>query len=192
MSASLPWEQIEALVGQRLKTLAEVNAFEIDRVDSDELVLTISTGSERRITRKALMRAWARIVAGDEITRAHLDELEERQGTYMAAILAKLPGVGFAYDPLRIYASLPTTQPTTQAGQEVTRFLGWAANPDSCPYLDEEKRHLWATVLAGCGRVRSWEELDSILIQLTNEYADSKLRKVPLHLRREARAFRAL
>jgi len=65
----------------------------------------ISTGSERRITRKALLRAWARIVASDEITRAHLDELEERQGTYMAAILA--PGVGFAYDPLRVYASCP-------------------------------------------------------------------------------------
>jgi hypothetical protein len=182
---------VEALVGQRLKTLAEVHPFEIDRVDSDELVLTISTGSERTITRIALLRAWARIVAGDEITRADLDEIEERQGTYMAAIMAKIPGVEFAYDPLRLYARLPTSEHTTQEGKEVTRFLNWAANPDSCPYLDEEKRHLWATVLAGCGRVRGWEELDSLLIQLTNEYADSKLRAVPRRLRREAREFRS-
>jgi hypothetical protein len=42
-----PWDQLEGLVGTPLRTLAEVSPFEINGLETDEVVLTISTGWER-------------------------------------------------------------------------------------------------------------------------------------------------
>lgn len=188
LDAQFPWEQLENLVGQKLKTLAEASPFEIDRLEVDDVVLTISTGEERWITRAAFRRAWARLAAGDEVSREDLDKIEDRQGTYMAAILARIPGVGFGDDPVRVYPKLPTRRESIERGYpDVSEYLAWAAH--NCPYQDPKKQSVWTGGLSSCESVAGWKEFDELLVGLIDEQSDPALRRVLRRLRREAREF---
>jgi hypothetical protein len=187
LSSEFPWDELENLVGHQLKTLGEVHPFVIDRIELDHVVLIISTDEERWISRRAFRLAWARLKRDDEVTRDDPDRIEDRQGSYIAAILARLSGVQFAYNPVRVHAALPSTTKSSKHDLHVWEFPAWAA--ENCPYRDEEKRFLWETILSGCDSVLTWKELDEIPLGLIAEYWDTRLKRVPRRLRKEAREF---
>jgi len=189
IARQFPQGQVEALVGQELKTLELVSPFRIKRLEGDELVLVISTGAERRIGMSAFRRAWACLARGDELERRDLDLFADRQGTYMAPILTKIPGIDFSYGPIRVYARRsPRVAPLDGPTSDVRAFLQAASAAGGCPFLDSAKKDLWATVVAGSMDVPTWEKLYELMDGIIDMYADSKLRAVPRRLKRDARA----
>jgi hypothetical protein len=88
-----PWEALEALVGAEFRTLDERQRFTIVRMDPGGVEILISSGRRQKILKASLVQAWRDVQHGAELTRQRLDMLQTRRGTYIAAILARLPGI---------------------------------------------------------------------------------------------------
>ncbi len=88
------------------------------------------------LSRRVFQRVWHRLTLGDEVSRTEVDQLEEKQGTYITAILAKMPGIDFAYEPLRVYPSNHPESDAQKAQQHgVAAFIVWAAHEENCPFI---------------------------------------------------------
>ncbi len=90
---AFPWETLEALVGVEFRTLDERQPFTIVRMDVGGVEILISSGRRQKILKASLAQAWRDVQHGAELTRQRLDMLQTRRGTYIAAILARLPGI---------------------------------------------------------------------------------------------------
>ena len=101
------WIEIKNLNGVVLHTLDQRKPFEIISVtDNTVIVLPKSTGKERPIHREGIENAYRHLTVTGRLT---LDELEKeftpRNPVYTAAILAKIPGVQYKVNPIRLLVS---------------------------------------------------------------------------------------
>jgi hypothetical protein len=120
---------VRGLYNVELRTLDKGRAFKIVGSESTRWILRLSTGHLDYISHTALQRAWRLIQSGGELELVDLDRLHREEGSYMAAILAQSPDVGYRLYPLRLYKN-QTKCPLCGAdmhvaiGRSGSRFLG--------------------------------------------------------------------
>lgn len=76
-----------------LRTLDERQPFTVLSVTGEAIDLTISSGRQHRLLCRSVLQAWQALQQGAELTRPRLDMFQPRHGTYLAAILARLPDI---------------------------------------------------------------------------------------------------
>jgi hypothetical protein len=101
---SLQMSIVEALYGKELRTLDKGHPFVVIGTEQSRWVLRLSTRHADYVSHWAIQRAWQQLQSGAELELADLDRLHREEGSYIAAILAQFPRVGYRLYPLRIYS----------------------------------------------------------------------------------------
>jgi hypothetical protein len=102
------WEQIDYLSGQSLKTLERHKPFEVTEVTPEDIqIFVYSNLKKRRIKRLEIEGAWEELreeglISSSDIRQRH----SKNNSTYVAAILASLPGVTHQIKPIRLSVSV--------------------------------------------------------------------------------------
>ena len=93
------------LEGKTLKTLAQSKKFDVVRVSSEEVVLTVSTGKSRPIPFWKFQKARDHLEEHKKLTLVEIRELEisNFHPTYIVALLAAIPGVSVDRNPISLY-----------------------------------------------------------------------------------------
>jgi hypothetical protein len=95
------WSQVRGLRGKALHTLARHYPFEVLSVDDAFVLLRPSTGKERTVTRHEIEGAFEELCRRGEIDLKAIEQRHSaRSISYVAAILAQLPGVSAGGRPL--------------------------------------------------------------------------------------------
>jgi len=111
------WEEIKALSGQRLRTLARYRPFFLLRVDPRDAVILVSTGKVRRIPRKQIQAAWTRLTQRGKISREDIERFcSPRHSSFVAVLLSRLPKVRYLTQPIRLYYQGDDSSTPTQPG----------------------------------------------------------------------------
>lgn len=116
---AFPQGAVEALVGRTLRTLDRGEAFDVVKAYPSGLKLRLRSGSTQFVDRSALHLAY-RLVQEDrepeleDLTRCNqvATSSQPAGGSYLAAILAQLPNVGYYLKPVKLYdtCGLPKTR----------------------------------------------------------------------------------
>lgn len=98
------WNAVSGLRGRQLSTLDRGNKFAIRAVESDSLVIHVTTtGKLRTIHRSEIEDSHAQLLASGEISREEIERnYSPRNPVYVAAILASLPSVEYRLKPIRL------------------------------------------------------------------------------------------
>lgn len=99
------WNEIEKLIGQTLVTLDQHKPFDIVGVTERDMVVRPHKNEiERRISRGEIENAFKRFSSTGQLTRSDIREgFSNFNPAYVAAILAKLPGVSHSLRPIRLW-----------------------------------------------------------------------------------------
>jgi len=124
------WKAIETLQGRTLYTLAQHKPFTVARVTADVIELKAGPEGERRaITRSEALAVWQALTQEGELPMAAMTErklLKFLNESYMAAILAALPGVTYRTQPVRLFyrkEAEPEAIPESPSGEEPPQAL---------------------------------------------------------------------
>ncbi len=103
------WSEIAKLKGITLKTLDQNKPFDVVAVEEEAVVIKPhATGNTRVINGEEIEDAFNELMARGEITRTEIeDRFSPRNPAYVAAILAKLPGVQYDLRPIRLRYTKP-------------------------------------------------------------------------------------
>lgn len=99
------WSEIGKLVGRELKTLDKGKPFKILEVDNSKVEIFIThTGKSRKIQRSEIQGSWNRLIQKGELSLSDIRQegYSEYSPTYVATILAALPGVTYVTNPIRL------------------------------------------------------------------------------------------
>ena len=98
------WAEVKKLVGLSLKTLAQHKLFDILAITENHLTIRPqSSGKKRRIHRKEIDKAFNELVVARELSRSDIEKrFSPRNPVYVAATLAKIPGVSFSDKPITL------------------------------------------------------------------------------------------
>jgi hypothetical protein len=107
MQVNQIWNEIKDMKGLTLFTLDRHNPFEIIAItESAVTVLPKSTGKERPISRDGVENAYRHLAITGKLTLAEIEtEYTPYNPVYVAAILAKIPGVQYKIKPIRLLIS---------------------------------------------------------------------------------------
>jgi len=106
------WDQIEFLTGQSLKTLEDHQPFEIIENSPVEVQIYIySTLETRKIRREKIEGAWLQLTKTGSITPNDIKSRYSRScSSYIASILAVMPGVSYRTNPTELFTSAERSQ----------------------------------------------------------------------------------
>jgi hypothetical protein len=109
------WSQMAQLVEQQVSPLSEGEPFQVSSINDREIVLILGTGSEWRLPRDHIERAWTELTGKETATRIWIrDEISEYNASYIVALFAALPGVRHQVDPIRLFHGKPPQAPTVE------------------------------------------------------------------------------
>ncbi len=99
------WVQIGYLANHSLKTLERHKPFEVMSVSSTEVrIYVYSSLKQRSVKRAEIEGAYQELVEAGRLTTSDIRERHSKSSsTYVAAILASLPGVWYRTGPIRLY-----------------------------------------------------------------------------------------
>lgn len=105
LSAANLWTRLQSLSGKTLYTLDRKKPFDIVTVNTDRLVVSPHASSkERPIHRQVFTGAWQELTQRGEISFMDIKvRHSDWSPTYVAVILAELPGVTYKVRPLVLY-----------------------------------------------------------------------------------------
>ena len=97
-------QELKKLEGKTLYTLAQNKEFDVVKVSS-KVVLTVSTGKSRPIPFWKFQKARYHLEEHKKLTLVEIRELEisDFNPTYIAAVLAEIPGVSVTKKPISLY-----------------------------------------------------------------------------------------
>jgi hypothetical protein len=104
------WNEVVKLKGQRLKTLARGESFEVVAVQDQAVIIRVlSTDNKRRVSRDEIESAFDELTARGEVllTDIRKNRHSEANPTYVSAILASLPEVTHSVRPIRLRYKRP-------------------------------------------------------------------------------------
>jgi hypothetical protein len=98
-------QELKKLEGKTLYTLAQNKEFNVVKVSNKEVVLTVSTGKSRPIPFWKFQKARDHLEEYKKLTLVEIRELEisDFNPTYIAAVLAGIPGVSVSRKPISLY-----------------------------------------------------------------------------------------
>jgi len=120
------WFLVAHLVGQELCTLDRQNPFRVMKVGDDALQIEIGTsGKARTIQRQEIETAWEHLARDRKINLAQIRQYAAFNPTYIAAMLAALPGVTHQIKPIRLEYRLspdegPVLLPVEPSGSDLS------------------------------------------------------------------------
>jgi YgiT-type zinc finger domain-containing protein len=93
---------VSPLVGETCPTLKHGHKFQVLKKGSNHIELMIcSTGKPRRIARHEVEEAWQHLIGTGSLTRKEImQQFSSRNPAYVAALLARMPGVEVRLDPV--------------------------------------------------------------------------------------------
>ena len=96
------WIELKKLQGRTLRTLGQGKLFDVVVVLSDSIVVKPhSSGRERPVARTAIEGSFRELASHGQISRSKIeDSYMPRSSAYIAAMLAELPGVSHAKNPI--------------------------------------------------------------------------------------------
>jgi len=98
------WTHVKALEGETLATLDRNKKFKVCQVKNFEVVvIPAATGKHRPVPRKTIEDAYRFLVSNKQLSRERIEkEFAPRNPVYVAAILAKMPGVDYRLKPITL------------------------------------------------------------------------------------------
>lgn len=98
------WKEVEKLVGESLKTLAQRKVFSIISMSNSSLTILVgSSKKERRVSRDEIIDSATHLFSYKKLSRMKIrDSFSEANPAYVAAILSKLPGVLHFTSPIEL------------------------------------------------------------------------------------------
>jgi hypothetical protein len=98
--ACFPTDTLRELVGTELKTLRDGKRFTILFLDDTSISLKPAGGYSRDIPLESLTTAWHLLRGGAVLGLAEIRRIEDRHSAYIAAIIARMPGVERTSSPV--------------------------------------------------------------------------------------------
>lgn len=99
------WEHIQDLEGQQLTTLDREKPFVVRAVDDEELTIyLLSSKKERQIGRSEIEGPFNDLWLSKKLTLGGIRDMHSRSNSaYIAALLARVPGIAHSLGPIRIW-----------------------------------------------------------------------------------------
>lgn len=121
------WGEVAKLIGHPLVTLDKQNPFRILEVTDTLLrILVGRTGQRRTIRRQEIEDASQHLVSQGELSRSEIHaHYSEFNPAYVAAILAALPGVSFATNPIRLSYGEAASKPIIEFQRRAFEAIDW-------------------------------------------------------------------
>jgi hypothetical protein len=193
---TFPFNNLMQLVDKTLHTLVERSPFRVVSIDEQMVTIEASTGERKQIEVSSLKLAWDLLaVDGARLEFPRLELIEEKRASYMAPILATLPGIqasswGDRPGWVQRDYGLAEKKPSIVAETWTPRsFVEWCLNNN--PYLAERKRSDWDELSRGWTGPDNWPAFRKYLTGKIQE-ADPGRAKIARKMKRLGQAVEGL